>query len=110
MPKATNKQPAAAGADEDSAWLVSSIVLYYEQHRHVRVEQAEVLALTGVLTLIARNLAERATERACAPRYRRRRGAGTKAVWKCGLAVRPRPASPNPRAWEGHRGLNETLG
>ncbi len=50
----------ALGADEDTARLVGSIVLHYEEHRRVKVEQAEVLALTGVLTLIARNLNARA--------------------------------------------------
>ena len=50
----------AAGADEDTARLVSSIVLYFEEHRRVRVEQAEVLALTAVMNLIALNLSRRA--------------------------------------------------
>ena len=52
----------AAGADEDTARLVSSIVLHFEQHRRVRVEQAEVLALTSLLNLIALNLSRRARQ------------------------------------------------
>ncbi len=49
-----------AGADEDTAQLVASIILHYEQRRRIKVEQAEVMALTGVLALITRNLNERA--------------------------------------------------
>jgi hypothetical protein len=50
-----------AGASENTARLVSSLVLHLEQHRHARVQQHERVALAAVRGLIDRQLAERAT-------------------------------------------------
>ncbi len=49
-----------ASADEDVAQAVASLVLHFEQRRHARVERPELVALADVLTLVLRNLAERA--------------------------------------------------
>ena len=51
----------ALGADESVAQLASSVILHLEKHSRVRVEQHETLALVGLLNVLAKNLAQRAT-------------------------------------------------
>ena len=48
------------GADESVARFVASIAQHIEATQQVRVEPHELAALSGVLTLVLRNVAERA--------------------------------------------------
>ena len=49
------------GATDDVARLCASVVTHLETHGQVRIKQHEVAALAGVIGLIDRNMAERAS-------------------------------------------------
>jgi hypothetical protein len=49
-----------AGAEVDVAQAVASLAIHLEQHRHARIERAELVALVAVLGLVDRHMAERA--------------------------------------------------
>ena len=48
------------GGGLDVAQTVASLAIHLEQHRHARIERAELVALVAVLGLVDRHMAERA--------------------------------------------------